>query len=135
MQVEGRCHCGAIRYQAEVEPGSIGLCHCLDCQMLSGSPFRALILAPANSFRLLTGAPRRYVKTADSGSKRVHAFCEQCGSPVYSCAVANPQTYSLRIGALKQRTELGRPRQESWTARRLPWISPQETASEFEWQP
>src|SRR5690242_5006540 len=24
---EGRCHCGAIIYGAEVEPGTVGLCH------------------------------------------------------------------------------------------------------------
>ena len=31
------------------------------------------------------------------------------GGPVYSSAAENPQTYSLRIGALKQRYELDRP--------------------------
>jgi hypothetical protein len=26
MRVEGQCHCGAIAYDAEVEPGTIGIC-------------------------------------------------------------------------------------------------------------
>src|SRR6266700_7725522 len=96
MRVEGQCHCGAITYEAEVEPDTIGICRCLDCQRLTGSAFRASVLAPADSFRVLNGKPRQYLKTADSGAKRVHAFCEICGSPVYACAIDNPQTYSLR---------------------------------------
>jgi len=27
MKVTGSCHCGAIAYEAEAEPGTIGICH------------------------------------------------------------------------------------------------------------
>jgi len=103
--------------------------------MLTGSAFRANIPAPADRFRILTGKPREYVKVADSGAKRVHAFCQSCGSPVYSCAVSNPQSYSLRLGALSQREALGRPARQIWTRRRLPWIPKLEGVSEIEGQP
>ena len=96
-KVQGRCHCGAISYEAEVEPCTAYICHCQDCQMLTGSAFRPSISAPAESFRILTGTPRRYTKVADSGTRRVHAFCESCGSPIYSCAPDNPRTYALRL--------------------------------------
>src|SRR5207237_2195790 len=103
MKVQGRCHCGAITYEAEVEPGTVNVCHCLDCQTMTGSAFRANIAAPAERFRILTGEPRQYIKVAESGARRVHAFCERCGSPGYSCASENPRPYSLRVGALSQR--------------------------------
>jgi hypothetical protein len=122
MRVDGKCHCGAIVYEAEVEPGTIGICHCLDCQQLTGSPFRANISAPAGSFHLLKGQPRQYIKTGDSGAGRVHAFCEMCGTPIYSCAVEDPPTYSLRLGGLSQRAELGRPARQIYTKRRLSWV-------------
>ena len=115
-------HCGAIVYEADVEPGTINICHCEDCQMLTGSVFRANIQAPAESFRILQGTPRQYIKTGDSGAKRAHAFCSNCGGPVYSSAAANPQTYSLRIGALKQRHELGAPRRQIWAKREFHWL-------------
>ena len=89
------CHCGAIVYEAEVEPGTVGVCHCLDCQRLTGSPFRANIRAEAAGFCILKGQPRHYVKTGDSGAKRIHLFCEVCASPIYSCAIENPQSYTL----------------------------------------
>ena len=123
MKVEGRCHCGAIAYEAEVEPGTINICHCEDCQMLTGTAFRANVQAPAHTFRILQGEPHRYIKTAGSGAKRAHAFCQTCGTPVYSCAPDNPQTYSLRVGALKQRYQLGMPHRQIWTKRRLGWLS------------
>lgn len=98
MKVDGQCHCGAIVYEAEVEPGTVGVCHCLDCQRLTGSPFRANVRAEAGGFCILKGQPRHYVKTGDSGAKRIHAFCEVCASPIYSCAIENPQSYAQRTG-------------------------------------
>ena len=80
MKVEGQCHCGNIAYQATVDPDTVLLCHCTDCQTLTGSPFRANIQAPAASFVLLRGEPKIYIKTAESGSKRAHAFCPDCRS-------------------------------------------------------
>lgn len=135
MKVQGRCHCGAIGYEAEVEPASVNIGHCLDCQRLSSSAFRVSIAVPAERFRLFRGKPRQYVKVAESGAKRVHALCETCGSPVYSCAIDNPVAYTLRVGALDQRHMLGRPARQIWTKRRLPWIPPLEGVREFEGQP
>jgi len=135
MKVHGRCHCGNITYEAEVEPGTMNVCHCLDCQMLTGSAFRANIAAPAERFRILTGKPREYVKTADSGARRVHAFCPDCGSPVYSRAPQNTKTYSLRLGALSEKEALGRPARQIWTKRRLSWIPRVEGVPEAEGQP
>jgi hypothetical protein len=43
MKVQGRCHCREVQYEAEVEPGTISVCHCLDCQTMTGSAFRANI--------------------------------------------------------------------------------------------
>lgn len=135
MKVHGRCHCGAITYEAEVEAGAVMICHCGDCQTVSGSAFRANIHAAAGAFRLLTGNPRRYLKTGDSGAKRVHAFCETCGSPVYASDPENPKTYTLRVGALQEKQELGPVRRQIWMKRRLRWLPKPEADQEFEGQP
>jgi hypothetical protein len=119
MKVQGQCHCGMITYEAEVDPGTLNICYYRDCQVLTGSAFRANIPAPADRFRILTGKPRQYIKTADSGARRTHAFCETCGSPIYACAVENPHTYSLRLDALSEGEALGGPARQIWTKRRL----------------
>lgn len=120
MKVEGQCHCGNISYEAEIDPEKVHLCHCTDCQALTGSAFRVTVQAPSASFRLLTGQPKTYIKTAASGNRRIHAFCPDCGSPVYACAVSDPPTYSLRLGCLKQRMQI-KPTRQIWCDSALPW--------------
>jgi len=120
MKVEGGCHCGRIAYEAEVDPNAVGICHCTDCQTLTGSAYRVSAPAPAASFRLLRGEPKVYIKTADSGTRRAHAFCGDCGSPIYAAAPQDTPTYSLRVGALRQRAELP-PRRRIWCRSALPW--------------
>jgi len=122
MKVEGQCHCGAIVFEAEIDPHAVAICHCSDCQQLSGSAFRVNVPAAAANFKLIKGEPRRYAKVADSGARRLQAFCEHCGSPIYSCAADSPTTYTLRVGTLKQRAELGRPARQIWTRSRLSWV-------------
>lgn len=119
MKVDGGCHCGNISYEAEVDPGKVTICHCTDCQTLSGSPYRASVPAPAATFKL-RGTPKTYVKTAESGTRRVHAFCPECGSPVYSCAVSDPPFYSLRVGCLEQGDQLP-PGRQIWCQSALHW--------------
>ena len=89
----------ADTYEGEVKPGTMGICHFLDCQTLTGSAFRAQIPAPADTFLILTGTPKRYVKTADNGVQRVHAFCAECGAPVYSCAATDSPPYYSSVSA------------------------------------
>jgi hypothetical protein len=119
MRIDGRCHCGAITYEAEVDPETTGICHCTDCQTLTGTAFRVTVRAPAEHF-VLRGKPTIYVKTADSGRKRAHAFCPTCGSPIYATSAENATVYSLRLGLIRQRKEM-RPRREIWCASALPW--------------
>ena len=135
MRVTGSCHCGSIAYEGEAEPGTVGVCHCADCQKLTGSAYRANVSVPAASFRLLRGTPKVYVKTADSGAKRAHAFCGDCGGPVYAAALENPPAYSLRLGALDQRYDLGPPIRQIWTKRRLNWVCDLADVPAIEGQP
>ena len=121
MKVEGRCHCGDITFEAEIDPDAVRICHCTDCQTLTGSAYRVNVQTPAQSFVLLSGQPRIYIKTAESGNKRRHAFCGDCGTPIYACAPENPQSYTLRAGAIDQRAAFA-PRQQIWRRSALAWV-------------
>jgi len=121
MKVCGSCHCGRITYEAEVDPETVSLCNCTDCQVLTGSAFRVSVPAPAGQFRLLTGEPRGYIKTADSGARRLHSFCAHCGEPVHATSAdAEPRTYSLRVGCLDRKAQLP-PKKQIWCKSALPW--------------
>jgi len=121
MKVHGRCHCGAIAFEAEVDPSRVTLCHCTDCQMLTGTAYRTTVPAAASTFRLTRGTPATYVKTtADSGHPRRHAFCGTCGTPIYSAAMDNVATYGLRVGCLTERSALA-PTRQIWRRSALRW--------------
>lgn len=123
MKVDGQCHCGSIRFAAEVEPEKTLVCHCLDCQQLTGTAFRVVAPTIPGSFRLLTGTPKIYVKLADSGTRREQAFCPDCGTPLYSAPVApEPRSLYLRVGALRQRDAFV-PRRQLWTRSAQGWLA------------
>ena len=122
MKIEGACHCGYITFEAEVDPAEATICHCTDCQQLSGSPFRASVPALPGEFTLLSGEPAVYIKTGESGARRVQAFCPKCGSPIYSTAFDDLEaSYSIRLGVVRQRNELV-PREQIWTKSELSWV-------------
>jgi hypothetical protein len=122
MRVDGACHCGAITFEARVDPARIRVCHCTDCQTLSGSAFRVTAPTPEADFRLLTGTPKLYVKTADSGARRVQAFCGDCGTPIYATSEGGGnRKFGVRVGTLRQRADLV-PDRQFWIRSKLPWL-------------
>jgi hypothetical protein len=121
MQIDGACHCGAISFSAEVDPGRVLACHCTDCQSLSGAPFRAVVTVPIEHFKV-RGTPMAYVKVADSGNRRAQMFCPICGSNLYACAAEAPTWVSIRLGSVKQRSLL-KPVAQIWQHSAMPWLA------------
>jgi hypothetical protein len=122
MRVTGGCHCGQITYEAEVNPETVRVCHCTDCQRLTGTAFRAAIASLPGTFALKSGTPKIYIKTAESGNQRAHAFCPACGTPIFAAApTPNPSTYGLRVGGIDQRAQLAQPARQIWCRSALPW--------------
>ena len=121
MHIHGSCHCGAITYQAEVDPGKVAICHCADCQTFAGAPYRATV-APFPGTLRISGTPTHYIKDADSGRQRVQAFCGTCGSHLYACDPGDAKKrLSLRIGAIAERRELAPPVRQIWCDSALDW--------------
>ena len=122
MKIDGRCHCGAISYEAEIDPGDVLICHCSDCQAMSGTPFRTAVRTSEANFKLLSGKPTTYIKTAESGNKRIQTFCGACGSPIYATSVGEgPRVLGIRLGTVRQRDQLV-PRKQYWARSALPWL-------------
>jgi hypothetical protein len=122
MKVDGACHCGRITFEAEVDPAKVLICHCTDCQSLSGGAFRTVVRVPTSAFKIRSGQPKVYVKQADSGNKLAQAFCGDCGSPIYGSHVGDhPPFYGIRVGALRQRDALP-PKLQIWCRSAQPWL-------------
>ena len=121
MLVDGSCYCGRIGFEAEVDPSLTSVCHCSDCQRLSGTTFRISANAPVGRFKLTRGTPNVFVKVAASGNRRVQAFCGYCGTALYATAADAGESVNIRVGTLRQRGRLA-PVKEIWRRSALTWM-------------
>ncbi len=122
MKVDGQCHCGHVTYKADIDPSQVSVCHCTDCQMLTGSPYRVTLVTSRDSVVLTGNAPKIYTKTGDNGRKRLQYFCPDCGSPLFTTGEgADAAEWGIRWGSIRQREQLA-PKRQIWCQSALPWI-------------
>ena len=124
METTGSCLCGAIEYRAEIAGDRIGLCHCRDCQIVSGSAFRTAAVVAPEKFAVTKGQPRFFDKAADSGRVRRLLFCGDCGTHICSMPPdpSAPGSFvSVRATTSKDIHRLV-PAVEIWCGSRLPWM-------------
>ena len=123
MQIDGQCHCGRITFEAEIDPARVSICHCTDCQSLTGSPYRVTALCAGEQIRVTGGAPKAYAKRGDNGRVRFQHFCGECGSPLFSSGEEGGDgDWGIRWGSIRQRDCL-KPTRQIWCQSAAPWIS------------
>ena len=107
-QYTGGCLCGAIRFRATGKPNRVGICHCMDCRKLHGSPFHASAIFPQDAVTI-------------QGESRTYAgrhFCGQCGATVFG---QSDDEIELSLGSFDE-PNLFKPSYELWTIRREAWL-------------
>jgi hypothetical protein len=115
----GGCLCGAIRYEIAAEPIFGGQCQCLDCQHETGGGHTSFIAFPAEAVKL-TGAPRFYEVTAESGNQMRRGFCPTCGSPVAGATSGLPGVITISAGSLDD-PSVFKPQFVCYTSRGHAW--------------
>jgi hypothetical protein len=129
-----RCS-AARRNEADINPEKVMICHCSDCQTLSGSAFRTVVFTHEDTFKLLSGELKIYVKTGESGTKRPQSFCPECGTPIYSSTLREgPKVHVIRVGTARQRDQLV-PKVQLWCRSSQGWLSDLGSILKIEKQP
>lgn len=122
MRIDGQCHCGHVKYEAEIDPDKVSICHCTDCQQLTGSAYRVTAITLTADIRLTASPPKVYVKYGDNGRTRLQSFCPECGSPLFTTGRGDDAAATgIRLGTINQRREL-RPSRQIWCRSSLAWI-------------
>ena len=101
MIISGKCFCGEISVKGEINSSEIFACHCIDCQIFSGAPFRVVTKCKKSNFEI-TGLPKEFIKIGGSGKRRIQAFCHICGSHIYASDIEKT-LFNIRVGLLNQR--------------------------------
>lgn len=122
MKVSGQCHCGNISFEAKIDPDKVTICHCEDCQTISGTAFRTFVPTPSDDICFSGSGIKTYIKIGSSGARREQAFCSTCGSAIYATGEGpEPKIYNLRVGIMKEKTDLS-PKIQKFLRSSLPWL-------------
>jgi hypothetical protein len=106
--MQARCQCGALSATIAQDADAMTvLCHCLDCQRRSGSPFGVMAYFPADAV-VIEGEATRYERRTDGGNTFTNGFC--------SVSPANTPTSSASVSA-QWRTPTSRNRHARFTSR------------------
>jgi hypothetical protein len=83
-QRDGGCHCGRVRFRAQVDLELLSQCNCSVC---TKKGILHLPAAPEN-FELLRGKSALTVYTFGTGVAQ-HTFCSHCGCTRFMCRARN----------------------------------------------
>ena len=96
MKISGGCHCGAVRFEAQV-PAEVEVLDC-NCSICAKTGFRHLIV-PHGDFRLLGGAEELTSYRFGTGAAD-HLFCGVCGVKSFYQPRSHPEAWSVNFNAL-----------------------------------
>ena len=96
MNLQGGCHCGAVRFAIAVEP-PLELLDC-NCSICSKTGFLHLIV-PHENFELLSGQDSLQSYRFGSGAAE-HLFCQSCGIKSFYQPRSHPDAWSVHFRCL-----------------------------------
>lgn len=116
--IKGSCLCEAVQYQIDGKLGPAMMCHCAKCRKASGSAYAVNAVVSTADFHLLSGEKQLTEYESTSGVFR--AFCNQCGSPLFSRRSATSDYIRLRMGTLDTPVDI-KPDAHIFVASKAPW--------------
>jgi hypothetical protein len=115
MKFEGGCYCGALRYQAEGDALFKGLCHCRECQYISGGSANAVMGVAESSFSYTKGSPLQFARE-ELERPATREFCARCGTHILAKSPALPGAVMLKVGTLDDPKLFGDPQMAIYCA-------------------
>jgi hypothetical protein len=103
MKVTGGCHCGVVRFEADVLEAPVPAldCNCSVCRMTG----YLHVNVPHEKFELLTGREALTSYRFGTGAAE-HLFCSHCGVKSFYQPRSHPDCWSVNANCLDQPLEL-----------------------------
>jgi hypothetical protein len=129
----GKCLCGACSYEIDGDPIVIAICHCTDCQRLSGAGHSTGAMYAESGIRIF-GQPATYAMQSEAGNAVTRLFCGTCGSPLFGKNTGMPGVMTVTMGTLDTSDGM-LPQVEIFTRTRRDWDRPNQAIQSFDVQP
>lgn len=114
------CSCGQLRVTCRGQPVRLSMCHCLECQKRTGSPFGVQARYPRAQVAI-EGAATEFERVGDQGNRVTFRFCPHCGSTVYWTMSSQPDLVAVAVGNFAD-CDFPAPRVSVYERRRHPWV-------------
>lgn len=114
------CNCGRLKIRVTGEPIRVSVCHCLECQRRTGSPF-AMQARWERPNVTIEGTAKQYVRIGESGRKCIQSFCAECGATVYYQLETAPDVFAVPVGAFAD-PNFPPPRFSVFEVRKHAWV-------------
>lgn len=94
----GRCHCGAVRFEAKLSDGfnTIRRCTCSYCRMRGA----VVVSAELGGIHFLQGEEALSSYRFNTGTAQ-HFFCSHCGIYTHHQRRSNPNQYGVNVACLE----------------------------------
>lgn len=103
MKLSGGCHCGAVRFEAELPAPPVPALDC-NCSICSRTGFLH-VMVPHADFELLSGRDALSSYRFGTGAAE-HLFCATCGVKSFYQPRSHPDCWSVNAHCFDQPVEL-----------------------------
>jgi len=117
--IKGSCLCGAVTFSVKDEFKTFNLCHCAQCQKISGSAHVANLFTQPDNIEWLSG--QEFITRYDVPGREIrNEFCSKCGTNV-PYVTHSGQNLIVPAGCLSKQPSSMVPEQVIFWAERLEW--------------
>lgn len=117
------CACGQLQIRCPRQPDIVSLCHCLDCQRRTGSPFGVAAFFDVATTEII-GSSRTFQRDSDSGFPIAFHFCGTCGSTVFWYPSRRPAAIAVAVGCFAD-PSFPTPTRSVYDKRQHGWVAMQ----------
>lgn len=116
--LNGRCLCGAVRFQVGGPILSAGYCHCTHCQKRTGTGSSANCRVRRDDLKITSGIEHLRSYEPPTGAPKL--FCSICGSALFSGDFDAHEEVAVRLGAFDEDPGV-RPQYRQFVDSASPW--------------
>ena len=123
--INGKCYCGAISWKVVSKVDFTAVCHCRDCQTLSGSGFgsTSLMIYDPKGVQFEGDEPKVFHAKSDQGNSTQRGFCGTCGTVLFNHVSEgkDDEHWAVRTGSMVDSRAL-RMEKEIFMKSKLSWV-------------
>ena len=116
--MQGRCLCGAIRFDVKTTDPACVNCHCETCRRQCSAPMTTYIATPDGEWRWMQGEPKIF--RSSPGVERT--FCRDCGTPLSFRSAKMSGVMHFYVAAMEL-PEVFQPSLHVAHEEKLPWLN------------